>query len=75
MVATVDVLIPAYNAEATIRGAIESIQSQTLRDILIHVVDDGSTDGTPKILAEMALSDAHSYQDKWWDRRSAERWP
>ncbi|RYF01770.1 MAG: glycosyltransferase family 2 protein [Oxalobacteraceae bacterium] len=60
----VDVLIPAFNAEATIRTAVESIQQQTLRDILIHVVDDGSTDGTPVILAEMAQADSriHIYR-------------
>lgn len=53
----VDVLIPAYNAERTIRSAIGSIQAQSLRDIAIHVVDDGSTDGTPAILAEIAEED------------------
>jgi glycosyltransferase involved in cell wall biosynthesis len=53
----VDVLIPAFNAEATIRSAIASMQQQSLADIAIHVVDDGSTDATPRILAAMAAAD------------------
>jgi glycosyltransferase involved in cell wall biosynthesis len=42
----VSVIIPAYNAEATIRETIESVRQQTLSDLEIIVVDDGSTDGT-----------------------------
>ena len=51
MSAAIDVLIPAYNAARTLRSAVGSIQAQTLADIAIHVVDDGSTDNTPQILA------------------------
>ncbi len=50
----VDVLIPAFNAARTIRQAVASIQSQTLRDLAIIVVDDGSTDETPRVLEEIA---------------------
>ncbi|MGL5838585.1 MAG: glycosyltransferase family 2 protein [Sphingorhabdus sp.] len=53
----VDVLIPAYNAQSTICGAVESIQHQTLDDIRIVIVDDGSTDGTAALLRDMAESD------------------
>jgi glycosyltransferase involved in cell wall biosynthesis len=53
----VDVLIPAYNAAETIGSAVESMQRQTLSDIRIHVVDDGSTDGTGARLAAMAAAD------------------
>ncbi len=53
----VDVLIPAFNAESTITDSIRSIQAQSLRDIRIIVVDDGSTDATGKLLAELARED------------------
>lgn len=43
---TVSVVIPAYNAERHIADALASIKEQTLRDIEVLVVDDGSTDGT-----------------------------
>ncbi len=53
----VDVLIPVFNAAKTIKSAVESIQTQTLRDIRIVVVDDGSTDETSSILAGLAEAD------------------
>jgi glycosyltransferase involved in cell wall biosynthesis len=43
------VVIPAYNAAATIRQAIESILAQTIPAQAIIVVDDGSSDGTAAI--------------------------
>ncbi len=51
--ALVDVLIPAYNAAATLREAVDSIRAQTFSDLRIIVIDDGSTDATPQILAEL----------------------
>ena len=53
----VDVLIPVYNAVRTIRSAVESIQRQTVRDIRIIVVDDGSDDGSAAVLAGLACDD------------------
>lgn len=46
-------VIPAYNAQATIREAVQSILNQTVRPQEIIVVDDGSTDGTAAVVAEM----------------------
>ncbi|HXX03137.1 MAG TPA: glycosyltransferase [Xanthobacteraceae bacterium] len=46
----VAVVIAAYNAEAFIKETLESVFAQTLADIEIIVVDDGSTDGTSDIL-------------------------
>ena len=42
----VSVVVPVYNRGATIGEAIESLRRQTLTDIEIVVVDDGSTDDT-----------------------------
>jgi glycosyltransferase involved in cell wall biosynthesis len=53
----IDVLIPVFNGATTVESAIESIQRQTHRELRIHVVDDGSTDATPQILARMAAAD------------------
>lgn len=42
----VSVVIPAYNAERTIRATLASVLHQTVGDLEVIVVDDGSTDGT-----------------------------
>jgi len=44
--------MPTYNGERFLRPAIESILNQTFRDFELIVIDDGSTDSTPRILAE-----------------------
>jgi hypothetical protein len=49
--------MPAFNAAATLREAVGSILAQTLKDIRLIVVDDGSTDATPAILGELARQD------------------
>ena len=46
----VSVIIPCFNAERTIKNCINSILSQTERNIEVLVVDDGSTDKTLDIL-------------------------
>jgi len=53
----IDVLIPAYNAGTTLDAALASMAGQTISDIRILVVDDGSTDQTPRLLATWAARD------------------
>jgi len=51
-------VLAAYNAADAISETIESILGQTDRDFELIVVDDGSSDGTPEILARYAALDA-----------------
>jgi glycosyltransferase involved in cell wall biosynthesis len=53
----VGVVVPMYNAERTIGATLESIRSQTYSELDIVVVDDGSTDASPAIVAEHASRD------------------
>lgn len=47
--AKISVIIPAYNAETTLRTAVESILSQQVPELEIIIVNDGSTDGTDRL--------------------------
>ena len=45
----VTVVIPAYNAERTLTETLSSVAAQTMHDLEVIVVDDGSKDGTADV--------------------------
>lgn len=53
----IDVLIPVYNAAATLGRSLASISAQTFREMRIVIVDDGSEDDSPNLLAAWAARD------------------
>ena len=55
--AKVSIIVPAYNVEPYLVECMESITRQTLSDIEIICINDGSTDGTLKILKSYAEKD------------------
>ncbi len=52
----VSVIVPGYNAEACVKRCLDSLINQTLKDLEIIFIDDGSTDKTPSIVDEYALN-------------------
>lgn len=46
----ISVIMPVWNGEKYLRAAVDSILNQTLADLELIVIDDGSTDGTAEIL-------------------------
>ena len=53
----VSVVVPVYNAEKYLERCLDSLRKQTLKEIEIICVNDGSTDGSGEILAEYAAHD------------------
>jgi glycosyltransferase involved in cell wall biosynthesis len=54
----VSIYIPAFNCENTIERAVQSVLSQDLQDFEICICNDGSKDGTRKILEKLSRDDA-----------------
>lgn len=53
----VTVIIPAWNAERTLRETLESVAAQTHRNLEIIIVDDGSSDRTAAIAVEYCAAE------------------
>ena len=54
----VSVIMPVYNAEDYLRPALDSVIDQTLKDIEIICIDDGSTDKSLEIIKEYQKADS-----------------
>ncbi len=61
----VSVLLPVYNGGPFLRGAIASILAQTMADLELLIIDDGSTDASLETIAQMAASDRRI---RFWSR-------
>jgi CDP-glycerol glycerophosphotransferase len=54
----VSVVVPMFNVERYLLDCLESLAGQTLRDLEVVMVDDGSTDSTASIAAAFAARDS-----------------
>lgn len=54
----VSIVVPVYNVERYLPACLDSILAQTLREIEVICVNDGSPDGSPEILAKYAAMDS-----------------
>ena len=57
MILKVSIIIPVYNAEIFLEKCVSSLTNQTLRDVEIILVDDGSTDNCPAMCDASASLD------------------
>lgn len=58
------IIIPTYNDSEKIKRAVSSVMNQSFKGWELIVVDDGSTDGTSKIIELFLLDDRISYIKK-----------
>ena len=54
----ISVVVPVYNAEEFLSHTLSMLAGQSLQDIEILIIDDGSSDSSPKILHDFAATDA-----------------
>lgn len=54
----VSIIIPVYNTKNELRQCLDSVCNQTYQNLEIICIDDGSTDGSEKILDQYALKDS-----------------
>ena len=54
----ISIIIPIYNVEAYLRQCLDSVVNQTLQNVQIICVNDGSSDGSLPILQEFATKDS-----------------
>lgn len=57
MIPKVSVIVPVYNVEQYLHRCVDSIVNQTLSELQIILVDDGSQDGSPAICDQYAQKD------------------
>ena len=68
----ISIIVPIYNVSKSIDRCLQSLLSQTLKDIEIILVDDGSTDDSAKIIQFYAKKIRESSQ--FYYRKIRELW-
>lgn len=58
MKAELSIIIPVYKVEKYLKTAVDSVLCQTLKDIKVYLVDDGSPDGCAAICDQYAAKDS-----------------
>lgn len=54
----ISIIMPVYNAESHLEEALSSALNQTLKNIELICIDDGSTDNSPRILSRLKEADS-----------------
>ncbi len=68
----ISVLCAVHNGEAFIEKSVQSVLTQTFKDFELLLIDDGSTDQTPRILNELASTDSR-IRVFYWENRGLTR--
>ncbi len=66
---TFTIFIPTYNRAHTLPRALNSIERQTFRDFEVLIIDDGSTDGTQKLVRQWQRQALFPIVYKWQENQ------
>lgn len=69
----VSIVIPTYNRAGMVGDAVRSVLAQTVTDLEVIVIDDGSTDDTAAVVEQLAADERVRYVDQPNAGRSAAR--
>ncbi|MBR3431526.1 MAG: glycosyltransferase, partial [Clostridia bacterium] len=61
----ISVIVPIYNVEKYVRKCLESLVNQTMKQIEVICIDDGSTDSSGAIADEYCNTDAERNGKEW----------
>ena len=53
----ISVIIPVFNCERCVEHSIRSVLCQTMKDLEVICIDDGSTDSSPQIIERIQAED------------------
>ena len=48
----ISIIVPVYNAGAKLKKCLDSLVNQTVKDIEIIIINDGSTDNSEEVIKE-----------------------
>jgi glycosyltransferase involved in cell wall biosynthesis len=71
-VPVVSVVIPTHNRGSVLTRAIQSVVAQTFQDFEVLIVDDDSSDDTPRLVADLAATDARIHHHRHESNRGAQ---
>ena len=57
----ISIIVPVYNAENSLVATLNNIREQSLEDVEIICVDDGSTDNSSNIIKKIQIQDKRIY--------------
>lgn len=66
----VSIIMPVYNSEKFVSEAIESVLNQSYKNWELLIVNDGSTDQSPKIINDYAEKDSRIRVFPYLEKRS-----
>ena len=60
----ISIIVPVYNTGAKLKKCLDSLVNQTVKDIEIIIINDGSTDNSEEVIKEYIKNNSKENEDK-----------